>query len=86
MPVQVLSAVAHPCMLAGLESSHGFQGDADLSTSSAGILQPVCPTREENMGTTSVLEETAASPVPSRNAGSVTSFETFRRLDVHERW
>lgn len=86
MLVQVLSVVAHPWRLAGLGCSYGLQGDADLSTSFAGVLQPACPTREENMGTTSMLEETAVSPVPSRNTGSVTPFETFCRLSAHEQW
>lgn len=39
--------------LAGQESPHRFQGDAGLSTSSPGVSQPVHPTREENMGTSS---------------------------------
>jgi len=86
MPVPILSAAAHPRRLAGLDSSHRFQGDAGLSTPVVVVLQPVCPTREENKRTTSVLEETAASPLPSRNTGSVTPFEMVCRLHSHEWW
>lgn len=41
-----------------------FEGVADLSDPFAKVLQHVCPTKGENTGTTSMLEETASSPAP----------------------